>query len=97
MRFRNIWFAPGKQRHEVPNERHRSAAHLGRVQDSYHLPSDTPDKVDHEMLARITKGLKKDGARGCALSRRYWTPLSCFQSCTHHTRSPAPRQFVGAK
>jgi hypothetical protein len=25
----------------------------------YHLPSDTPDKVDHERLARITKGLER--------------------------------------
>jgi hypothetical protein len=25
----------------------------------YHLPSDTPDKVDHEKLARITKGVER--------------------------------------
>jgi hypothetical protein len=25
----------------------------------YHLPSDTPDKVDYERLARITKGLER--------------------------------------
>jgi len=24
----------------------------------YHLPSDTPDKVDYDMLARVTNGLE---------------------------------------
>ena len=35
----------------------------GRVPDAiryphHHLPSDTPDKVDYERLARVTKGLE---------------------------------------
>jgi hypothetical protein len=25
----------------------------------YHLPSDTPDKIDYERLARVTAGLAK--------------------------------------
>jgi hypothetical protein len=38
----------------------------------YHLPSDTPDKVDYQRLARVTKGVGTGGARDCPLSCGCW-------------------------